>query len=90
MIFEKTSLPDACIIDLNKIEDERGFFARTFCAKEFQKNGFKVCVVSPELTGRDISEVKTYTSSFSNTLPDMICTKHPKTWEEHFQKIGAS
>ena len=50
MIFEKTSLPDACIIDLNKIEDERGFFARTFCANEFRKNGLATQFVQANMS----------------------------------------
>ena len=28
MIFSKTKLSDACIIEIEKFEDERGFFAR--------------------------------------------------------------
>lgn len=39
MIYIPTKLPGAFIIDLKKIEDERGFFARTFCADEFSANG---------------------------------------------------
>jgi dTDP-4-dehydrorhamnose 3,5-epimerase len=39
MIFTETKLKGAFIIDLEKREDERGFFARTFCAEEFKKHG---------------------------------------------------
>jgi len=39
MKFSKTSLQDAVLIDLDKREDERGFFARTFCAEEFANAG---------------------------------------------------
>lgn len=39
MKFSKTSLADAVLIDLSKFEDSRGFFARTFCAEEFGKQG---------------------------------------------------
>ena len=39
MQFTKTSLADAMVIDLKKLGDERGFFARTFCAAEFAKAG---------------------------------------------------
>lgn len=35
MIFTRTSLEGAYIIDIEKKEDDRGFFARTFCANEF-------------------------------------------------------
>ena len=38
MKFEQTELMDAKIISLKKIEDERGFFARFFCKKEFKDN----------------------------------------------------
>lgn len=39
MIFEETSLYGAYIIRLHRIEDERGFFARTFCEREFDAQG---------------------------------------------------
>ena len=35
MIFTETFLKGAFIIDIKKIEDNRGFFARTWCRKEF-------------------------------------------------------
>jgi dTDP-4-dehydrorhamnose 3,5-epimerase len=41
MIFKETSLKGAYIIEPELIEDERGFFARTFCINEFQQNGLK-------------------------------------------------
>ena len=39
MIFKETKLKGAFIIEPERIEDERGFFARTFCRKEFEVNG---------------------------------------------------
>jgi dTDP-4-dehydrorhamnose 3,5-epimerase len=39
MIFTPTKLPGAFIIDLKKIEDDRGFFARTYCKNEFSEAG---------------------------------------------------
>lgn len=39
MIFTKTELKGSYIIDLNPFEDERGWFARTFCQQEFQQIG---------------------------------------------------
>lgn len=41
MRFIQTPLAGAYIIDLEKIEDERGFFARFFCTKEFEKRGLE-------------------------------------------------
>ncbi len=39
MIFRETPLEGAFVIDLEKRGDERGFFARVFCKKEFQAQG---------------------------------------------------
>jgi len=35
MNFHPTKLPGAFLIDLQKLEDERGFFARSWCIREF-------------------------------------------------------
>ena len=39
MIFNETPLKDAYIIELERIHDERGFFARSWCVKEFKEYG---------------------------------------------------
>jgi dTDP-4-dehydrorhamnose 3,5-epimerase len=39
MIFAETRLAGAYTIDLERIEDERGFFARLWCAREFAEHG---------------------------------------------------
>lgn len=44
MIFAETSLPGAYIIDLQQIDDERGFFARSYCQQEFNARGMKSSV----------------------------------------------
>ena len=44
MIFIETQLKGAYIIEPEPIEDERGFFARTFCAREFEAHGLNPCV----------------------------------------------
>lgn len=41
MIFSETNLRGAYVIDLEKIEDERGFFARAWCAREFSEHGLE-------------------------------------------------
>jgi dTDP-4-dehydrorhamnose 3,5-epimerase len=35
--FIETKLPGAFVIELEPLEDSRGFFARTFCAREFSE-----------------------------------------------------
>lgn len=39
MIFAETKLKGACIVEVEKKEDERGFFARTFCQHELEAQG---------------------------------------------------
>jgi len=50
MIFTESALPGAYLIDLSRHEDERGFFARSYCAEEFAAQGlrseFRQCSVS--------------------------------------------
>jgi dTDP-4-dehydrorhamnose 3,5-epimerase len=41
VIFTETKLKGAFIIDLERREDSRGFFARAFCQKEFAAHGLK-------------------------------------------------
>jgi dTDP-4-dehydrorhamnose 3,5-epimerase len=45
MIFTETKLKGAYLIDVDKHEDERGFFARSWCADEFEKHGLRQRVV---------------------------------------------
>jgi dTDP-4-dehydrorhamnose 3,5-epimerase len=44
MIFTKTNLEGAYVIEIQKLSDERGFFARTFCQDEFREHGLNPCV----------------------------------------------
>ncbi len=39
MRFRETRIEGAFVIEPERFEDERGFFARTFCAKEFAERG---------------------------------------------------
>ena len=45
MIFRETKLKGAYVIELEPLEDERGFFARTFCREEYDKHGLNPRVV---------------------------------------------
>lgn len=41
MIFTETPLSGAFFVDLDSRHDDRGFFARTFCRREFVEHGLK-------------------------------------------------
>jgi len=45
MIFTETELKGAFIIDIEPREDERGFFARSWCEDEFKKHGLELRLV---------------------------------------------
>lgn len=44
MKITETPLLDAWVVDLDLLQDARGFFARTFCAREFEAQGLKPVV----------------------------------------------
>ena len=44
MIFTETKLTGAFIVDLELRDDNRGFFARSFCQREFAKHGLNPVV----------------------------------------------
>ena len=45
MIFTETKLKGAFIIDIEKRDDERGFFSRAWCRREFETHGLMLQVV---------------------------------------------
>ncbi|MDQ3117439.1 MAG: dTDP-4-dehydrorhamnose 3,5-epimerase [Verrucomicrobiota bacterium] len=50
MIFTETPLQGAFLIDLEPHQDSRGFFARSFCRREFEAHG-----LDPEIAQRNFS-----------------------------------
>src|SRR3954471_371354 len=50
MIFETTDIDGAALIRPARHEDERGFFARTFCVRELAEHG-----IDPQVVQRSIS-----------------------------------
>lgn len=50
MKFTETRLPGAYVVDLQKMEDERGFFARAFCRNEFEQHGMVSDVVQANMS----------------------------------------
>lgn len=50
LAFSETGLAGAFVVDLNPIEDSRGFFARSWCTREFEERG-----LNPRLVQCNIS-----------------------------------
>src|SRR5882724_3176779 len=49
MIFTETKLKGAFIIDIERREDSRGFFARAFCQKEFADHGLRPVIAQTNI-----------------------------------------
>ena len=41
MIFTETALPGAYVVEPQRLEDDRGFFARVWCEREFSAHGLE-------------------------------------------------
>lgn len=50
MIFTELDLPGAYVIDLEPHRDERGFFARTWCRREFWDHGLETRIAQCNLS----------------------------------------
>jgi dTDP-4-dehydrorhamnose 3,5-epimerase len=50
MIFTETPLPGAFIVDLEPRGDQRGFFARGFCQREFEARGLNPLVAQGNIS----------------------------------------
>jgi dTDP-4-dehydrorhamnose 3,5-epimerase len=49
VIFRETKLSGASIIELDRKEDDRGFFARAFCQREFEEQGLKPVIAQANI-----------------------------------------
>jgi dTDP-4-dehydrorhamnose 3,5-epimerase len=50
MHFTMTDIPGVVLVDLQKFEDERGFFSRGWCAREFAEHGLPDQVVQMNIS----------------------------------------
>ena len=49
MFFTETKLKGAYIIDIERREDSRGFFARAFCQREYEDHGLKPIIAQANI-----------------------------------------
>jgi dTDP-4-dehydrorhamnose 3,5-epimerase len=50
MIFTETTLKGAFIIDIEKYNDERGFFARSWCENEMMEHGININIIQTNIS----------------------------------------
>ena len=48
--FTETPIADARLVDLERLEDERGFFARAYCAEEFAAHGLQPVIAQANMS----------------------------------------
>lgn len=53
MLFRETVLKGAYVVEPERIEDERGFFARTWCRSEFEAHGLNPNLVQCNISFND-------------------------------------
>ena len=68
VIFTETSLAGAYIIDVQRIEDERGFFGRSFCRDEFATHGLKA----------EVAQCNISFNRLRGTVRGMHFQRHPR------------
>jgi dTDP-4-dehydrorhamnose 3,5-epimerase len=77
MIFRETTLRDVVLIEPQKRGDERGFFARTFCAREFAAAGLPTSFVQQNMS----------VSTYSGTLRGMHFQRAPHGEDKLFRCV---
>lgn len=50
MIFTETDIPGVAVVELERLDDARGFFARSFCAEEFAAHGLESAFVQANVS----------------------------------------
>jgi hypothetical protein len=78
----QTALSLAGQADWVWVDGFQGFPLTAERAGELRQAGFRMCLVSPELHGRDASEIAVYRSRASATgvAFDAVCTRQPEAW----------
>ena len=71
MIFTETKLKGAFIIDIQRHEDPRGFFARGFCQREFEEHGLK-----PVIAQGNIAHNRKQGTDPRHAFPVSACTRN--------------
>lgn len=80
MKFTETKLKGAYIIELEKHEDDRGFFARAFCKKEYKEVGLR----------NEIVQINNSESKYKGTLRGMHYQLPPKAEDKIVRCINGA
>jgi dTDP-4-dehydrorhamnose 3,5-epimerase len=72
MIFTETKLKGAFTVDIERHDDSRGFFARTFCQHEFAQHGLKPMIAQANIA---FNKIKGTMRGMHFQFPPMAETK---------------
>ncbi len=78
MVFNEIEVIGAFAVELEKLEDERGFFARAWCEKEFRQQGLNACIAQCNISfsrKRDTLRGMHYQASPCEEAKLVRCTK---------------
>jgi len=105
VLFQETKLPGAFVIELQKHEDERGFYARSWCQKEFEAHGLNLRMVQCNVS---FNKVKGTVRGLHYQVPPCVeaklvrCTRgaiydvivdlrhESSTYKQHFSEVLSS
>jgi len=101
MIFTETGLSGAFVVDLERREDARGFFARAFCAQEFAAHGITMEIKQSNMSlnekagtlrgmhfQREPAQEAKFVRCVAGSLYDMIVDNRPDS-PTYLQSFGA-
>ena len=101
MIFKETPLAGAFLVELEKRGDERGFFARAFCTKEFADHGLSMEVRQVNMSlsrdkgtlrglhfQREPAQEAKFVRAVAGSLYDVIVDNRPES-PTYLQSYGA-
>jgi len=79
VIFTETRLKGAFVIELERREDERGFFARSFCRQEFERGMNPLIAQSGMASDREKGTVRGMHFQFPPPLKPSSCDGRAQT-----------
>ena len=101
MIFKETPLAGAFVVEFERRGDDRGFFARAFCKKEFEDHGITmdICQVNMSLSRdkgtlrglhfqREPAQEAKFVRAVAGSLYDVIVDNRPDS-PTYLQSFGA-
>ena len=90
VIFTETKLKGAFIIDIERREDDRGFFARAFCQNEFADHGLKPVIAQANIAfNKRKGTLRGMHFQYPPAGRDQAGARHPRRDPRHHRRPAA-